>query len=234
LGGQSPEVSEILCNYLARPNRDPKPPTSRGEARVVVEALLSAWDELDRIPDLESRWIREDIAKSWSLVITQLPVAGTWEFSDTKLLEEVRDRINKEGNKVGRGYLPGIKKELEPFEIRPSPTVRTLVALVLLNLAAVLLYRLSPGHGGLERWLPFVVPLAAGVGVSLADLAAWANRLHTIPWLLGGLLLLEFAALVGAGVLSPKVLRHIAPVKPFNFVVSPRAAPTMGSPPALC
>jgi HEAT repeat protein len=218
-GGKSPNDSEVLCAYLGRAKEDPGHPISviaggsqrqrfRNDIRILRE---QAWYKTD------SRWVKEDVAKWWSQIITQ--EVKDWTTEDVKELKSILDCLKDKKNTTGRGYIPGIEQVLAPFDISPSPLVRTLLAFLATNLFAFLLYRLSPTVGGLKRWLPFAVPLATGIGVSLADVADWADRLHTIPWLFGLLLLVEFAMLVGGGVFSPALLRTIAPVKPFNLVI---------------
>jgi HEAT repeat protein len=217
-GGKSPETSEILCAYLARPNNEPQAPKSHEEARRVTQALISAWDELDDLSDLDSRWIREDIAKWWSWVITQPHKGWKWERKDKGLLQEVRDRLTGKEAAPGRGYASGIESVIDRFEFQFTEEVRTVIAFLVLNLLALVLYRLSLILGGLTKWLPFLVPLLSGIGVSLTDITSYYPQ-HTRPWLLTSLLLVEFAALIAGGLVSPRVLRQIAPVKPFNLVV---------------
>ena len=217
-GGARPQESEVLCAYLGRPQDDPNPPvTDRGatrrekalrDLRVLRE---EAWAKTD------SRWVKEDVARWWIQIIAGVKDWGTEE--EIAELKAIRGLLTDGDNKVGRGYIPAIEEVLAPFEIWPSPAVRTLLALLAVNASAFLLYRLSPTVGGLERWLPFVVPVAVGAGVGLTDLANWAHRLHTIPWLLAVLLAAEFLGLVGGGLVSPRLLRQIAPIKPFGFVV---------------
>jgi hypothetical protein len=217
-GGRSSAESEILCDYLARPNRDPKPPTSRREALKLIKVFLSAWDELDRLPDLDSRWIREDVARWWSRVITEPQKRWEWERDDKELLQQVRKRLTSKENTPGRGYAPGIERVIDRFEFMFTEEVRTLIVFFVLNVLALVLYRLSLSLGGFTKWLPFAVPLLSAAGVSLTDITKYYPA-HTSPWLLTTLLLVELAALVGGGMVSPRLLRQIAPIKPLNLVV---------------
>jgi HEAT repeat protein len=216
-GGKRPDESEILCDYLAHPTRAPEPPASRAEAREVIGAFLSAWDELDHLPDLDSRSIREDIARWWSSIITGQHRGWEWQREDKGMLRAVRDRLTSQEATAGRGYAPGIERVIDRYEFWPTPEVRTVIAFLALNLLALVLYRLSLALGGLTKWLPFAAWLLGGVGLSLTDVTYYYPA-HTKPWLLATLLLVEFAALVGAGILSSRVLRHVALVKPFDLV----------------
>jgi hypothetical protein len=229
-GGKAPQDSEVLCAYLGRPKDEPRPPISmlngsnpnaksRRENALNDLRLLrdEAWRKTESSWLTEPRWLKEDVAKWWAQIII-LEVMDWTKDDVEKELKAIRDCLKDEKNKVGRTYIPAIEQVIAPFEIPLPPFVRTLLAFLAVNLVAVLLYWSSPWVG-LKAWLPFVVALVGGAGISLPDIGAWATRLHTIPWLLAVLLLVEFATLVGGGFASPGLLRQIAPVKPFNLIV---------------
>ncbi|HKI36483.1 MAG TPA: HEAT repeat domain-containing protein [Gemmataceae bacterium] len=216
-GGRKPEVARVLCAYLGHPKEDPTPPVSDAPGRSRQENALAdlrvlreeAWEKTD------SPWLKEDVAKWWSWIITE-EVTGWKTAEEVGELRKVRDSL-REGP-VGRRYVAGIDRVLEPFEISPSPLVRTWIVAGFLNLIALALFVAGPRLGGPGRWLPLSVSGLAALAVSLADVARWEPRAHTIPWLLGLVLLAEVALLLGAAVVSPAVLRQVAKVEPLRRV----------------
>jgi HEAT repeat protein len=211
IGGGGEDV-KILCSYLARPQTNSATVNSREEARKALKTLTTAWKS-------ESLWLKEDVAKWWSLIITEQ--FKDWSPKDAdEVLKPIRDRLADADNQTGRGYLPGIERVLRPFEILPPIWVRTLLAFAGINLFAVLLFIFRPGRRSLENWLPIL-------GLSGASVASWlANvpaELYINSWLLGGLLGGELLVLIGAGLLSTSVLRQVAQIEPLNRVAVPLA-----------
>jgi HEAT repeat protein len=222
-GGKDPKQSVILCRYLGRPAEDPPLPASAADAHEVVEALEAAWDRSRELSSNSgTKWLQEDIAKWWSSVITSPQMKGIWAQDDLALLKRIQDRLNASDNTIGRGYLAGIQLVIDPFELKPSPFVRTLMAFAAVNLIAVFLYLLAPVSGGIGRWLPFVVSAVGGLGVTVADLRTFTDQVFkTNAPLLFGLMLAEVVVLIGSGALSPRMLRCLAQIEPIRRVAVP-------------
>jgi hypothetical protein len=211
--GAGSEESSILCTYLGRPASDPPPVKKARDGRTILTSLAKAWDAT------RVRWLKEDIAKWWSLIITE--EVKDWTARDAaEVLKPIRDRLGASDNKTGTGYLPGIERVLRPFEIQPPIWVRTLLVFAGINLIAILLFILLPGRRGLENWVPFLSYVGAGAGSWLVNVP-W--ELYLNPWLLGGLLVGELLVLSAGGLLSPPILRQVAQIEPLSRFVVPLA-----------
>jgi hypothetical protein len=215
-GGKESEATKVLCDYLGRPAKDPDLPKSREDARTVLQVLGEAWDKS------ESPWLREHAAGWVALIITQQ--VKDWSAADVPELRKHLKRFEDEQtNKRVQSYVPAIKEIIAPFEIWPSPWVRTLLAVAGVNLLSGLLLVVLRGHGGLARWLPFLAYAFAGVGIGLTDILKMAGQVRLNGWLLAGLLLGELLLLIMAGLVSPDLLRQIVRVEPLNRIAVPLA-----------
>jgi HEAT repeat protein len=194
-GGRRPEVARVLCAYLGRPMEPPLPPVSESQTRrdgVLADIRVlreEAWEKTD------SFWMKEDVARWWSWLITQEGVS--WRGADEAELKRVRGALGNEP--FGPHYAAAIDRALEPLDTSPSPLIRTGLVVVLLNVIAVLLTLLGRRLGGRARWLPLGVCLLAVVAVVVSDAGGWGHRLRTIPWLLGLVALVEVSVLAGVG-----------------------------------
>jgi HEAT repeat protein len=207
------DESRTLCAYLGRPASDPAGPPNRGEALPILEVLGKAWDECD------SRWLQEDVASWVAWIITER--VKDWKAEDVPMLRENLLRLskNKASNRT-RAYAAGVERVIAPFEIKPTPWERTLLAILAVNLVAALIHLSGSRRDGRENWLPFVSYAGAGV-------AAWLTSvilpLHLIPWVMGVLLVGELVLLVWVGVVFPAVLAQLALIAPLNRVAIPLA-----------
>ncbi|HEX5272880.1 MAG TPA: HEAT repeat domain-containing protein, partial [Gemmataceae bacterium] len=198
-GDRRPEVGRVLCAYLGRPKEPPTPPVTEGKTR--REGMLSdirvlreeAWEKTD------SFWVREDVARWWSWLITQEGI--DWKGADVAELRRVREALGSEPSV--RLQAAAIDRALEPLEMSPSPLVRTVLVVVFLNVVAVLLVLLGRRLGTRSLWLPVGVCLAGMLVVVIPDVGGWDHRPHTMPWLLGVIAFAELGLLVGAGLISP-------------------------------
>jgi HEAT repeat protein len=211
-GGEENAVD--LCAYLGRPKSDPRDLPRREERpRSLLKTLGAAWDES------RSPWLRADAA-SWSSWIINHHVKD-WRPADEPLLQSHLQRLeNDQTNKRAIAYAEGVKAILAPWKIWPPAWARTLIAVGLVNLAALLLLVLRPHLGGLENWVPFFAYVGAGTGSWFLNVV---TQLHLLPWLLGGLLLGELGVVIAAGLMSPRLLRQVAKIEPLNRVAVPLA-----------
>jgi HEAT repeat protein len=212
--GGGDEEARLLCAYLGRPKSQPSLPKTRQDARKHLEVLEKAWEG-------DQPFLHEDAAGWVALIITNEAAANAWGRKDVALLERYRDLLARdELFPKGAAYAAAVQRIIDPLTVSPPPWVRTLLAVAVANLLALLLIVLRPGQGGLEQWLPFLGYAGVGVGSWSADLV---TQLHLLPWLLGGLLLGELVLLIGAGVLSPALLRQLASIEPLNRLAVPLA-----------
>jgi hypothetical protein len=237
IGGGLPEVkvpgqsrvpeADILCGYLGSPARDPALPKTSAEARPILEVLKSTLpgDGETGAVERNLRLLREDSA-SWVVWIVAEQVKD-WAAEDVAFLRGLQAAIGRvQGSHRLKAYADGIGRVIEPFVISPPPWVRTLLAVVVVNVVAFALLVPLPGRGGWEKWLPFAGSAATAAGSWAANVVA---GLHLLPWLLGGLLFGELVLLIGAGTFSPAVLRQVAKVEPLNRFAVPLALRLPGS-----
>jgi hypothetical protein len=220
VGGGQPEF-EILCCYLGRPDHTPEIPKTSTEAKPILEALkatLPGDGKTGKVSD-DVRHVREDAASWIARIVTQ--EVKDWKVKDVDFLRTLQAVIalDPESYRM-KAYADAIGRVIEPYDLRPSPLVRTLLAFLGINVVAIGLLVLLPGRGGWERWLPFAGYAGAGAASWAADAVA---KLHLLPWMLGGLLVGEVVVLIGAGVFSPAVLRQVAKVEPLNRLAVPLA-----------
>jgi HEAT repeat protein len=208
-GGQ--KQAEILCAYLGRPRVDPDPTVTREAGRDVLQALGDAWDESN------SRSLQEDAASWIALIIIE--EVKNWTADDVPTLKKHADRFQGKTRQL-RVCGVGIKQVIARLEIWPPMWVQTVLAVVAVNLVAVLLMVFPPGRGGVEKWAPFLGFAGTGAGSWVADLT---KAIHLEPWLLGGLLVAELGLLTVGGVFSPAVLRQIAKIEPLKRIAIPLA-----------
>ncbi len=208
-GGGDPE-KEILCAYLGRPKTEPKLPTTKDEAVLVLEVLSECWDLND------SAGIREDIAKWTTRIIANF--AAQWTSQDVELLTNHKGRLENDSRVTN--FVPQIDKILAPLRIEPSPHVRSVIALLVVTFLAGVLFVVRPGRLDIERWLPLAGYAGGGIATFLLNTAA---QLQLNVALFVGLLIVEVAVDCGYALLSARFLRVVAGVEPFRAVVIPIA-----------
>jgi HEAT repeat protein len=227
-GGKNPDIARVLCAYLGRPSDDPTVPVTDAPGKGRRENALSdlrvlrqeAWEKTD------SPWLQEDVARAWWWVTTE-EVTGWRTSEDVEELRNVRDALQR--GSAGRRYLPGIERVLEPFEIVPSPFVRTWIMAGFLNVLALALLVAGWRLGAAGRWLPVAGYVVGALAVGYVDLARWEPRPHTIPWLLGLISVGEAVLLVGAAMVSPMVLRLASRLEPLGRIARPLALRRSGT-----
>lgn len=216
-GGGSQEA-RILCAYLGRPAVDPQLPQTREAALGDLQALAKAWQESEGWDESDRRWLREDTASWVSLIIAER--AMDWRADDLPTLKEFLVRFTSAETVRVRTHAAAIERVVMPFEIRPPPWVRTLLAAASVNVVAILLMVLRPGRSDFEKWLPFLGFAGTGLGSWMAN---FTTALYLDAWLLGGLLIGELVMLIGAGVVSIPILRQLARIEPLNRIAVPLA-----------
>jgi HEAT repeat protein len=205
--GGGDKRAEILCEYLGRPSSSPELPKARADALLVLDVLGEAWDES------ASFGLRNDVAQWATVIITDLSEA--WRAKDLEALQKYRQRFQDQAG--ARVYVAAIERVIASLTVWPSPPVRTLLAVALVDLMALLAFVIAPAYGALPRWLPSIAYAGGGAGLIVANVVG-SPHLYLDTWLLTELLLVQLAILCSASVFSPVLLHHVARIEPLSRI----------------
>ena len=206
---QQVENTRILTTFLGSPSRIPKILTA-SKAKPILAVLNAVWTD-DR-----SAYFKIDVAKNMVAIIDGI---DDWAEDDVILLEAYLSKLKESKLSEIKAFVPQVEEKVSELKIVPSPLVRTLIALLLINILVVLIFLLSPGKRRSERWLPFLGYAITGLVGSTANYIPTLSNIHLIPWLFSVVLIGEIVLLLFLGLVNADVLRQIAHIEPFNRLV---------------
>lgn len=216
-GGDFPAAKRIN-EFLGRPSTVPTLSGKRASAVELLPIFLRAWDKTDsqqlgQAKTDSTQRLRREMAHWMWKVVTQ--AVKDWDAKeDTKLLQEVESRVRADAEAAG---LAGdVKEIIDRINTRPSPHVRSLIALVVVNLLVLVTVRWPMDWSGFEKWLAVF-----GVGLSGGGIWTFGETWNLdFGWFFTPLAV-EVVAVIFLCAVSPPVLQFFGHVEPVRSVLVP-------------